>query len=554
MRLLNTTTLEFEEFIDTKQVKYSILSHCWSQDRSQPEVTHKAFLAKSYNEDGAGYQKILRCCELSVKQGYEYAWIDTCCVDKTSSAELSETINSMFAWYRDSAECYVFMDDLAVETLPIFGKDEKFDIEGRWRQGLGLAAIDNANAFMSSRWFLRGWTLQELLAPRGVLFYNRHARYLGGKLELAPLIAHATGIHVPVIRGSESMFNTTIAQRMSWASARQTTRREDMAYSLLGIFDVNMPLLYGEGNKAFMRLQEAILRQSDDQSIFAWGLNEDQQYRTSVLAVAPSAFKGSGNVISSYHRLMLLNPGLDLVNIPSGHNGERFADMVSFNLVKQGLEIHHRNVMYLDDSIMPLNLGCYDWRGNSSETILNVRLNLRTLRGDLWERTSIACENTSARKWLNTYVQYTKPLVLCVSADGYLKLYASNLHKVPAMNYSMKAWITFWMKMVPAQTLAIIAVASFVVELNASNSPSGRATQWLLMGLVALAVVSCQGTGKWKGRRSILTGRRLTLDHIHLSVRITLRAVFGRLQRFFLLLIKHYFGQDHETVPTLDGA
>ncbi|KAK5679849.1 hypothetical protein LTS10_007797 [Elasticomyces elasticus] len=301
MRLLNTTTLEFEEFFDTEQVKhkYSILSHCWSQDRSQPEVSHQAFLSKSYDENGAGYQKIRRCCELSKERGHVYTWIDTCCVDKTSSAELSETINSMFAWYRDSAECYVFMDDLSVDVL---AEVEEIDAEGHWRQGLGREAITDVYAFTDSGWFARGWTLQELLAPRNVLFYNVNARFLGTKSDLAAPIAHATGIDSAIIRGQQNIFDTSIAQRMSWASARKTTRLEDTAYCMLGIFDVNMPLLYGERKKAFARLQEAIIRQSDDQSIFAWGLGKDQMYVTSVLAAEPSAFRGCGTIARDHRK------------------------------------------------------------------------------------------------------------------------------------------------------------------------------------------------------------------------------------------------------------
>ncbi|KAK5701876.1 hypothetical protein LTR97_004694 [Elasticomyces elasticus] len=505
MRLLNTTTLEFEEFFDTEQIRsqYSILSHCWSQDPKNLEVTHQAYLSKTYDENGAGYQKIRRCCELSRERGFEYTWIDTCCVDKTSSAELSETINSMFAWYRDSAECFVFMDDLAVNALPDI---EEVDAEGRWTQGLGLVVIRDVYAFTSNRWFARGWTLQELLAPEKVRFFGYQTKNLGSKRDLAALVAYATGIHVTVITGLESIFGTSLAKRMSWASARQTTRREDIAYSLLGIFEVNMPLLYGEGDKAFMRLQKAIIRQSDDQSIFAWGLKEYQEHTTSVLAAAPGAFKGSGNIISSYHRKITLDPGFNRIEFSSGNNGKRFADMVSYDLVKKGLEICHCDVLLLHESSMSLNLNCCDMRGKTWETIPNVRLDLQMGSNGRWQRARIACENTRVRQLLDAWAHHTAPRMLYASLDD--DLYS--ISKRSASDYGTIAWLawdTFWMKMVPAQTLAIIAFMSYAIELSASNSVPDRATQWFLVGLIALVLASCQDT-------EIRMGRRLVLEQI----------------------------------------
>ncbi|TKA63589.1 hypothetical protein B0A55_10317 [Friedmanniomyces simplex] len=199
----------------------------------------------------------------------------------------------MFKWYQDSTECYVFMDDLTADTLP---KILAIDQEDRWRQGLDIHAIDKVYAFMGSRWFTRGWTLQKLLAPTTVLFYSSDHHYLGTEIELAPLISQAASIRVAFVTQETHIYKPSVAQRMSWASARTTTRPEDMAYSLLGIFDLNMPLLYGEGKKAFRRLQGEIIRQSEDESILAWGLDSEQKHFTGVLADDPSDFKGSGNV------------------------------------------------------------------------------------------------------------------------------------------------------------------------------------------------------------------------------------------------------------------
>ncbi|KAK3639108.1 hypothetical protein LTR56_012657 [Elasticomyces elasticus] len=491
MRLLNTTTLKSEEFMDPKQVKYSILSHCWSQDRENPEVSHQAFLARSYNKDGAGYQKILRCCKLSKERGWEYTWIDTCCVDKTSSAELSETINSMFAWYRNSAECYVFMDDLTVDVL---AEVEEIDAEGRWRQGLGHEAITDVYAFIDSRWYARGWTLQELLAPSKVHFYNRKTHLLGTKWTLAALIAYATGIHIAVIAGLEGVFDASIAQRMSWASARQNTRPEDVAYSLLGIFDVNMPLLYGEGDKAFMRLQEAIIRQSDDQSILAWGLHQDQKYLSSVLAQAPSAFRGCGDIVN----LSRADPDSYLaiedhkVESP-GRHGLHFADMSSFSLVKAGLEIRHQNplVRGLLRGNVSLNLGCYYRRRDAdSNRAIYLRLVLHTTNKG-WRRSGIAYRNTGVWKW--SRVQERRPYVLWASLDE------QDAFRIACRPYGSAAFLKRVTKvvlrrlllMLPAQNLAIVALA-ICIHVSTSDSTSNGAVSWGFVGGVAVGVLAIQ--------------------------------------------------------------
>jgi len=171
-----------------------------------------------------------------------------CCIDKTSSAELSEAINSMFRWYQKASVCYAYLADVLKDTDPDKDPEE----------------------FSRSRWFTRGWTLQELVAPKNVVFYSRSWKNIGTKERLCNTISTITGIDIDTLLGEDVTF-VSVANKMSWASGRRTTRTEDMAYCLLGIFDVNMPLLYGEGKKAFLRLQEEILRSSYDHSLFAWG-------------------------------------------------------------------------------------------------------------------------------------------------------------------------------------------------------------------------------------------------------------------------------------------
>ncbi|KAI0843848.1 HET-domain-containing protein [Daldinia vernicosa] len=238
MRLLNTSSITLEEFQGSPP-EYAILSHTWLDD----EVTLQD-LTLDKDRTKAGWDKILNCCRKCLKEGWKYVWIDTCCIDKTSSAELSEAINSMFAWYQRAAICYAFLSDV-------------------WRVRKG----DEPGTLARSRWFTRGWTLQELLAPSYLIFLDSSWREIGSRSFLSSTIETITGISAYQMAHFR---DCSIATKMSWAAGRQTTRIEDQAYCLLGLFGINMPLLYGEEEKAFIRLQQEILRVSDDETIFAW--------------------------------------------------------------------------------------------------------------------------------------------------------------------------------------------------------------------------------------------------------------------------------------------
>ncbi|KAI0458839.1 heterokaryon incompatibility protein-domain-containing protein [Xylaria acuta] len=236
MRLINTTTFDICEFPGDSTADYAILSHTWGEEECtlRDMLRHDVELRK-------GYAKIKFCCEQAVRDGLNWAWVDTCCIDQTSTAELSEAINSMFRWYSNAKVCYAY-----------------------------LADVTGQDGFASSRWFSRGWTLQELIAPKVVRFYSSDLMLLGSKLELEDTLQTITGIDTFVL-STGNFSQVCVAKRMSWAAKRDTTRVEDQAYSLMGIFCVNMPLIYGEGKNAFLRLQQEIMRVSDDQSLFAWG-------------------------------------------------------------------------------------------------------------------------------------------------------------------------------------------------------------------------------------------------------------------------------------------
>jgi hypothetical protein len=298
MRLINVKTRDLEEHYGPDIPRYAILSHRWEAQEvsfddwqnSRDEIKHKK-----------GFLKIIHACEQAERDNLEYLWCDTNCIDKTSSAELSEAINSMFSWYNDSQVCYAYLSDVPqlfrsdLDELQSYGQDPSQDLKDI--NGAG------ASAFLRSKWFTRGWTLQELLAPCKVQFYSQEWTYIADRAWLAESISRTAHIDCSALTDdSKPLKNYSIAVRMSWASARITTVLEDEAYCLLGIFDVQMPLLYGEGAKAFQRLQKEIVQQGlADQSLLAWWetpQNLDPQKTFFLPALAPSAaaFAKSGTV------------------------------------------------------------------------------------------------------------------------------------------------------------------------------------------------------------------------------------------------------------------
>ena len=225
-----------------------------------------------------GYRKILQSCEQAKKDGYKWLWVDTCCIDKRSSAELSEAINSMYRWYENSSVCYAYLHDLHGPSFPTARNNERYRKSRSWPE-----------------WFSRGWTLQEMIAPRDLRFFNKDWHPIGDKKTLSPILKDITGVPQDILKEGLSSNRPCVAQIMSWAANRTTTRVEDRAYSLMGLLDVNMPMLYGEGKKAFHRLQLEIIRTSNDQSVFAWGWRSPVR-SGSILADDPSFFSDCGHM------------------------------------------------------------------------------------------------------------------------------------------------------------------------------------------------------------------------------------------------------------------
>lgn len=346
MRLINVHTGKLEVHIVAPP--YAILSHTWRDS----EISFQDMTACADVQNRPEYDKIRDSSREAVSHNLGYIWIDTCCIDKSSSAELSETINSMFRWYRDAAVCFAYLEDLPIGR----GAATKLELEG-------------------CRWFTRGWTLQELIAPDAVRFYDRGWNERGTKATLQDAVSRITGIRLEFLLGGNlsRLCSIPVAVRMSWASRRTTTRLEDMAYCLLGIFGVNMTLIYGEGANAFIRLQEEIIKRTNDLSILAWDSRERCRIGPycGILAASPVDFAhASRNLSTTSWSLMtefaLTNSGLRITtklwvppyptSFAHGHTGyflclsdARSAPFVEIHLRKVGrnqfVRISNKSVM-----------------------------------------------------------------------------------------------------------------------------------------------------------------------------------------------------------------
>ncbi|KAE8376536.1 HET-domain-containing protein [Aspergillus bertholletiae] len=288
MRFINVQAYRLEEFFNEQVPPYAILSHTWGND--QDEVSFRDITKGNTKGASANHWpiKLERYCKQAAKDGLNYVWIDTCCIDKTNSVELGEAINSMFRWYKEATICYAYLTDVTVEA---------FEINNPYME----------SEFSISRWFQRGWTLQELLAPGNLYFYNSTWTFLGSKkkIKILRLVEKITGIPRPFLRGTRELKNASIAQRMSWASRRITKRKEDITYCLLGIFDIMIPMIYGEGDRAFIRLQEELIKKTRDDLIFAWGLESTESasadskdmISAGVFATSPADFINSSYIL-----------------------------------------------------------------------------------------------------------------------------------------------------------------------------------------------------------------------------------------------------------------
>ncbi|KAG6368962.1 hypothetical protein INS49_003181 [Diaporthe citri] len=301
MRLLDVDSVTedrlpvFRKIVEngSSRQRYAILSHTWGRPGDYEDIvfedipsseTFARFLdeatqlkqwQRAINKKKAGFSKIANACRVARGMKLKYIWIDSCCIDKSNSAELNQSINSMFRWYKNSDRCIAYLEDL--------------EPDGELKQ---------------CRWFKRGWTLQEFVAPSKVTFYDKHWDLFGERSDtrLSVSLSNITGIDMDCLQDEAKFASLSIAHKMSWAAGRDTTIPEDRAYSLMGIFDVNMPLIYGEGGtKAFRRLQEEIARVSSDLSIFAWDRSSRHTPDLDALASIPDEFTEYKDMVPSYH-------------------------------------------------------------------------------------------------------------------------------------------------------------------------------------------------------------------------------------------------------------
>ncbi|USP76565.1 HET-domain-containing protein [Curvularia clavata] len=325
--------------------RYVIFSHRWlSQNEHGGDVTFKEFndsedqirqAAAIRNPEKRkaeierlglrtpAFDKLLRAVEVARGLWASHIWIDSCCINRDNSSELTEALNSMYRYYKEADTCLVYLHDFG-------GSSEPYE-------------------FSNQQWFKRGWTLQELIAPKRVNFYNQNWEFIGTRSEtaIAEAISKVTKIPKEALDGRIPPYEYSVAQRMSWAANRDTTRGEDMAYSLFGLFDVNLTPIYGEGaQKAFLRLQEAILSSTNDMSLFAWTSNETNEEYRGILARSPKEFREAGNLV---HRKFL------------GPNPE-------FSMTNRGLKIMPLLSKRRDDTyFMPLN--CAEKRSDSAQSL-----------------------------------------------------------------------------------------------------------------------------------------------------------------------------------------
>lgn len=315
MILIDTSTLQLHHVPELRQTPYAILSHTWGHE----EVSYRDFSNLEEAKSKSGYDKIVRTCQLAASRGLRYAWIDTCCIDKSSSAELTEAINSMFRWYKEAEVCFAYISDLPQRS-----------------EGPGLDWLEKGQY----RWFTRGWTLQELVASDKIEFYDAVWEFRGDKATLIRQIHRVTGVDEHVLADSKTLPAMPVARKMSWAAGRTTTRTEDTAYCLLGLFNINMPMIYGEGERAFIRLQEEIAKDTNDLSLFAWMSKEEH---------GPERFRG----------LFARSPG----EFAHCRNILRWSDHLAprpeFVITNNGVRLETR-LGLADDNEFVLDLGCCD--------------------------------------------------------------------------------------------------------------------------------------------------------------------------------------------------
>ncbi|KAK2590833.1 hypothetical protein QQS21_011470 [Conoideocrella luteorostrata] len=490
MRLIDIRTLQITQH-QGGPPPYAILSHVWGHD----EITLQEFNLPAARLK-LGWRKIVNFCDAVTKRlpHISHVWIDTCCIDKTSSAELSEAINSMCAWYRDAIICYAYLADVEI-VHGAFGAD-----------------------FDKSRWFTRGWTLQELLAPAEVEFFDKNWKFISTRTSLTEKIMRITGIEEDVLT-SGNWSGLCAAHRMSWMADRETTRVEDLAYCLLGIFDINMPMIYGEGERAFIRLQEEILREYDDLSILAWNSSDipAEVSIIGVLAPHPRYFKQSAG-LESYPSegspLAITNRGLHvnlavaegtgslprlIATLPCANKGN-FASVVVIGLVRDRVV----PTKYSRDRSQPMTLPVRQHASKLGKDIVLVKKSI-----------SLADEMRELTRCLVLYPEH----VQCVG------VYPSNTWYRDDGNHSM----TLTTPSVATSTPLKSAFAFKYTECTAGEASNGGLFSVVLLGSLSGISVFPLEPSSMKGVQMEKTLKTMAEKHTRYISKLSDEFVLGRL-------------------------
>ena len=384
MRLLSTSTYELHdsgEDVVIASPEYAILSHRWQQPEISFQTLNPAELHDTSHQTPQ-LEKIRQACAKARerKPPLKWLWIDTCCIDKKNAVEETKSINSMFEWYYKAKVCYAYLLDVN-QSPP---SPQMFQSQNPKRRG------------EKSEWFERGWTLQELLAPKDMEFYSHDWKPLGTKKDLAPILESVTGINKDYLSGKSSFKTASVATRMSWMAGRTTTVVEDIAYSMIGLFNLNMAVQYGEGTKAFLRLQRTLIENSTDESIFAWtipaqgllcyrGLGQIPKWAPSkwgLVAPSPDCFRKYGDLVVLEDKV-----------VPRLSGGYVWTQQgMQFQMpLKAGTEA--TNLLGLPRSEITLTLNC--WRYDASGKLLTIQLQL-VKNGAVYNR--VKCDDLGQKK------------------------------------------------------------------------------------------------------------------------------------------------------------
>ncbi|KAK5175266.1 uncharacterized protein LTR77_000403 [Saxophila tyrrhenica] len=332
VRLLNTKTYQLFKSDHPEVIKdprYAILSHRWLPGEIRLQDLDPTVFLDTNQPQSDAVNKIRGSCQqaTALPSPLNWLWADTLCIDKTNQVEETRSINAMFDWYRNAEVCFTFLHDIVYPPQPgtsIFKRQPKANGEE-----------SNELGGVESEWFERGWTLQELLAPERMEFYDQNWRFMGERNSLAPEIERVTGISSHYLNGPRNLPEASVATKFSWMAGRVTGQVEDIAYSMIGLLDINMMPQYGEGRRAFMRLQRTLIETVPDESIFAWttprnGLQcfrrpgshasaipqwRPQEDRWRLLAPSPDCFKDSRDVVV-IRSLIVHRPGSGYTNAP----------------------------------------------------------------------------------------------------------------------------------------------------------------------------------------------------------------------------------------------